>query len=105
MERSGTPLEAGNQGLQDRSADQTEAALTLLDLEAPPLPPMYCLARCGKLLWDPKSRELGYGPECAAKLGIITPHSPRFSRRDGGDCEGQGDLFEAHENGSSDRHA
>jgi hypothetical protein len=63
-----------------------------LDLDVPPLPPMYCLGGCGHHLWDAKSRELGYGPECAAKLGIIIPSSPRISRRDGGDCEGQQDL-------------
>ncbi|MEV4111418.1 hypothetical protein [Nonomuraea sp. NPDC049695] len=32
-------------------------------------------------------------PECAAKLGIVAPSPPRFSRRDGGDCEGQTDLL------------
>lgn len=68
--------------------------MTLLDLAVPPLPPMYCLGRCGKKLWDPKSRKLGYGPECAAKLGIIVPTSPRIARRDGGDCEGQTSLLE-----------
>ena len=66
----------------------------LLDLAAPPLPPMYCLGGCGHLLWDPKYRELGYGRDCAERLGIIVPTAPRFSRRDGGDCEGQTSLIE-----------
>lgn len=30
--------------------------MNLLNLEAPPLPPMYCLGGYGKLLWDPRSR-------------------------------------------------
>jgi len=68
--------------------------VNLLDLTVPPLPPMYCLGNCGKRLWDPKSRELGYGPDCAEKLGIVIPSSPRFSRREGGDCEGQTSLLE-----------
>jgi hypothetical protein len=68
--------------------------VTLLDLHVPPLPRMYCLGGCGKLLWDPKYRSLGYGRECAERLGIITPASPRISRRDGGDCDGQQDLLE-----------
>ncbi|MFI7125967.1 DUF6011 domain-containing protein [Nonomuraea sp. NPDC050153] len=55
---------------------------------------MLCLGGSGRLLWDPKSRALGYGPDCAEKLGIIHPSSPRFSRRDGGDCPGQVDLLE-----------
>ncbi|WP_425437464.1 DUF6011 domain-containing protein [Nonomuraea indica] len=54
---------------------------------------MYCLGGCGRLLWDPKSRKRRYGRECAEKLGIIDPGLPRFSRRDGGDCDGQTDLF------------
>lgn len=65
----------------------------LLDLDVPPLSPMYCLGGCGKLLWAPESRELGYGRECAEKLGVIAPTSPRFSRRDGGSCDGQQDLL------------
>lgn len=68
--------------------------MNLLDLSVPPLSPMYCLAGCGKRLTDPRSRELGYGPDCAEKLGITAPSSPRIARRDGGDCEGQGDLLE-----------
>lgn len=67
--------------------------MNLLDLTVPPLPVMYCLGRCGKRLWDPESRALGYGPDCAERLGIITPSSPRFSRRAGGDCPGQTDLL------------
>ena len=67
--------------------------MDLLDLDVPPLPPMYCLGGCGKLLWHPDSRELGYGRECAERLGITTSSSPRFSRRDGGDCDGQTDLL------------
>jgi hypothetical protein len=66
----------------------------LLDLDVPPLPPMYCLGGCGKLLWDPKFRKLRYGRECAERLGIIVPSLPRISRRDGGDCDGQTDLLE-----------
>ncbi|MEO3869354.1 DUF6011 domain-containing protein [Nonomuraea sp. B12E4] len=58
---------------------------------------MLCLGGCGRYLWDPRSRERGYGPDCAAKLGIVVPSSPRFSRRDGGDCEGQGDLTDLME--------
>jgi hypothetical protein len=68
--------------------------VSLLDLDAPPLPPMYCLANCGKLLWDPESRKRGYGPDCAERLGLIGPPSPRISRRDGGDCDGQTNLLE-----------
>lgn len=68
--------------------------MNLLDLAVPSLPPMYCLGGCGKLLWDPKSRKRRYGQECAKELGIIDPSSPRFSRRDGGDCDGQTDLLE-----------
>ncbi len=66
----------------------------LLDLDVPPLSPMLCLGGCGKFLWDPKYRELGYGRDCAERLGIIVPTAPRFSRRDGGDCEGQTSLIE-----------
>lgn len=76
--------------------------VNLLDLAVPPLPPMYCLGRCGKKLWDPKSRQLGYGRDCAEKLGIIAPSSPGFSRRDGGDCEGQGDLLDDAEDPAND---
>ncbi|SET50065.1 DUF6011 domain-containing protein [Nonomuraea wenchangensis] len=68
--------------------------MDLLDLDAPPLPVMKCRAGCGKKLWDPESRRLGYGPDCAERLGITTPSSPRFSKRDGGDCDGQTDLLE-----------
>ena len=68
--------------------------MNLLDLTAPPLPAMYCLGNCGKLLWDPRSRKRRYGPECAAKLGIVDPAPSRFSWRDGGDCPGQTDLLE-----------
>ena len=67
--------------------------MNLLDLDVPPLPPMYCLGGCGHLLWDLKARELGYGRECAERLGITRPLSPRIRRRDGGDCDGQGDLL------------
>lgn len=66
--------------------------MNLLDLDAPPLPPMYCLGGCGRLLWDSESRKRRYGRDCAEKLGIIAPASPRFSRRDGGECDGQEDL-------------
>ncbi|MEU6725525.1 DUF6011 domain-containing protein [Nonomuraea wenchangensis] len=55
---------------------------------------MKCRGRCGKRLTDPESRKLGYGPDCAERLGIIVPSSPRFARRDGGDCDGQTDLLE-----------
>ncbi|MET8985868.1 DUF6221 family protein [Nonomuraea wenchangensis] len=68
--------------------------MDLLALDAQPLPVMKCRGRCGKRLTDPVSRRLGYGPDCAERLGIITPSSPRFSRREGGDCEGQTDLLE-----------
>lgn len=68
--------------------------MNLLDVPVPPLPRMLCLGGCGKYLWDPKSRELGYGPDCAEKLGIIPPPSPHFTKKAGGDCEGQIDLFE-----------
>ncbi|MEV0231612.1 DUF6011 domain-containing protein [Nonomuraea sp. NPDC050786] len=54
---------------------------------------MYCLGGCGRLLRDPKSRKRRYGPECAEKLGLMDPPAPRFARRDGGDCEGRGDLL------------
>lgn len=68
--------------------------MNLLDLTVPPLSPMLCLGGCGKHLWHPESRALGYGRECAERLGITGPGTPRFSRRDGGDCEGQADLLE-----------
>jgi hypothetical protein len=72
--------------------------VNLLNLDAPliprSLPPMLCLGNCGRLLTASESRQRGYGPECAEKLGIVTPPQPRFSRRDGGDCEGQVDLFD-----------
>lgn len=72
--------------------------MNLLNLYAPlfpdPLPPMLCLGGCGRFLTAPESRARGYGPECAEKLGIIDPPCPRFSRRDGGDCPGQGNLLE-----------
>ncbi|MEV0994634.1 DUF6011 domain-containing protein [Nonomuraea sp. NPDC050202] len=55
---------------------------------------MLCLGNCGRLLTAPESRQRGYGPECAEKLGIVTPRPSRFSRRDGGDCDGQTDLLE-----------
>lgn len=71
---------------------EPEMVVNLLDLTVPPLSRMYCLGECGKLLWHPDSRELGYGRECAERLGITGPGSPRFSRRDGGDCDGQQDL-------------
>jgi hypothetical protein len=67
---------------------------TVLDLTAPPLPPVYCLGGCGRLLTASESRARGYGPECAEKLGIPAPQPSRFSRRDGGDCPGQADLLE-----------
>lgn len=68
--------------------------MTLLDLDTSPLSPMYCLGNCGKLLWDPKSRKLGYGRDCAEKLGIIPPAPPHFTKKAGGDCEGQTSLIE-----------
>jgi hypothetical protein len=67
--------------------------VNLLDLDAPPLPLIQCGA-CRQPLWKKESRELGFGMDCAEKLGIIIPSSPRFSKRDGGDCPGQGNLLE-----------
>ncbi|MEV6036014.1 DUF6011 domain-containing protein [Nonomuraea sp. NPDC052116] len=58
---------------------------------------MLCLGGCGRHLTAPESRRRGFGPECAEKLGIIPPSSPRFRRRDGGDCDGQGDLLAEQE--------
>lgn len=80
--------------MRDNRGSGWRFAVNLLDLATPPLPPMPCLGGCGRLLWDPKSRKRGYGPDCAERLGIIEPPGPRFSRRDGGDCEGQTDLLE-----------
>ena len=68
--------------------------MNLLDLDAPPLSPMLCLGNCGRYLTAPDSRRRGFGPECAEKLGIVTPPRSRFSKRDGGDCDGQTDLLE-----------
>lgn len=67
--------------------------MTLLDLDVP-LPHIVLCDDCHHPLWTPKSRELKLGPECAKKRGIIGPASPRISRRDGGDCDGQTDLLE-----------
>lgn len=64
--------------------------MTLLDV---PVALVFCLG-CGRLLWDPKSRKRRRGKECAEKAGLLEPASPRFSRRDGGDCDGQQDLLE-----------
>jgi hypothetical protein len=67
--------------------------VNLLDLDLPRLPLIRCGA-CGQLLWKRESRDLGFGLDCAEKLGIIAPSSPRIARRDGGDCDGQTDLLE-----------
>mgnify|MGYP001605450991 CR=1 FL=1 len=64
--------------------------VTLLDL---PLALVLC-EDCGKPLWDPKSRKRRRGRDCAEKAGLLEPASPRISRRDGGDCDGQQDLLE-----------
>ncbi|MFB4265334.1 DUF6011 domain-containing protein [Nonomuraea sp. GTA35] len=67
--------------------------MNLLDLAVPPLPLIQCGA-CRQPLWKKESRELGFGLDCAEKLGIIVPRQPRFSRRDGGHCDGQANLWE-----------
>ena len=67
--------------------------MNLLDLDVPRLT-LICCGACGQPLWKRESRQLGFGLDCAEKLGIIVPSQPRFSRRDGGDCQGQTNLLE-----------
>ena len=66
--------------------------MNLLDLDLP-RPALILCGACGQPLWKRESRELGFGLDCAEKLGIIIPSSSRFSRRGGGDCDGQTDLL------------
>ncbi|WP_433520121.1 DUF6011 domain-containing protein (plasmid) [Nonomuraea sp. CA-143628] len=67
--------------------------MNLLNLDVSHLTLIRCGA-CRQPLWKRESRDLGFGLDCAEKLGIIPPSPPRFSRRDGGDCQGQTDLLE-----------
>lgn len=51
---------------------------------------------CPRMLTDPASIALGFGPCCAKRLGLIPARRPRVASvrtRAGGDVEGQGDLL------------
>jgi hypothetical protein len=56
--------------------------------------PVKCRAGCGRLLTDPESIRLGFGPCCARRLGLTRPTRSRIRTPAGGTSPDQLDLLE-----------
>ncbi len=66
------------------------------DEEAPDVPVRGRCRECRRPLYDPRWIALGWGEDCAKKLGLLPASSPRVRLggvRAGGDVEGQEDLL------------
>lgn len=70
------------------------------DEEAPDVPVRGRCRECHRPLYDPRWIALGWGEDCATKLGLLPASSPRVRLggvRAGGDVAGQGNLLDEGE--------